>query len=217
MVSRKLVGLFVCSLVMGTVSMAVAGIPSLTLSTATTAATVQVSVYSLPNGNGKALTAAKALGSTTPVNATITLTLKDGNGDPIFLYPSEDMWLETSLKTATTGMSHCAGGTVADFSTNALGVTTFTNPILGGRQSNRVLAEKTIVLISGSPLVGSQLDILFNSPDISGNLFVDLTDTVLYAQNATGAYSYRSDFFFDTFVNLSDTVLYAQGLGAACP
>lgn len=193
--------------------MAVAGIPDLTLSTATTAATVQVSVYSLPNGNGKALTSAKAISSTTPVNATITLTLKDGNGDPIFLYPSEDMWLETSLG----GLVHCAGGTVASASTNALGVTTFVNAILGGKQSNRVSAEKTIVLISGTPLSGSQLDILFNSPDIDGNLVVNLSDTVLYAQNATGAYHYRSDFFFDNAINLSDTVLYAQGIGAVCP
>lgn len=213
MVRRKLVGLFVCSLVMGIASMAVAGIPDLTLSTATTAATSQVSVYSLPNGNGKALTAAKAISSTTPVNATITLTLKDGNGDPIFLYPSEDMWLETSLG----GLVHCAGGTVASASTNALGVTTFVNAILGGKQSNRVSAEKTIVLISGTPLSGSQLDILFNSPDIDGNLVVNLSDTVLYAQNATGAYHYRSDFFFDNAINLSDTVLYAQGIGAVCP
>ncbi len=213
MVRRKLVGLFVCSLVMGIASMAVAGIPDLTLSTATTAATVQVSVYSLPNGNGKALTSAKAISSTTPVNATITLTLKDGNGDPIFLYPSEDMWLETSLG----GLVHCAGGTVASASTNALGVTTFVNAILGGKQSNRVSAEKTIVLISGTPLSGSQLDILFNSPDIDGNLVVNLSDTVLYAQNATGAYHYRSDFFFDNAINLSDTVLYAQGIGAVCP
>lgn len=213
MVRRKLVGLFVCSLVMGIVSMAVAGIPDLTLSTATTAAVSQVSVYSLPNGNGKALTAAKALGSTTPVNATITLTLKDGNGDPIFLYPSEDLWLETSLG----GLKHCAGGTVADFSTNALGITTFSNAILGGKQSDRVLAEKTIVLVSGTSLSGSQLDILFNSPDIDGNLTVNLSDAIAYVANATGAYSYRSDYYFDTVINLSDAVLFAQGIGAGCP
>lgn len=213
MVRRKLVGLFVCSLVMGIASMAVAGIPDLTLSTATTAAVSQVSVYTLPNGSGKALTQAKALGSTTPVNATITLTLKDGNGDPIFLYPSEDLWLETSLGN----LKHCAGGTVADFSTNALGVTTFSNPILGGKQSNRVSAEKTIVLVSGSPLSGNQLDILFNSPDIDGNLTVNLSDAVTYVQDATSTYNYRSDYFYDGTINLSDAVLFAQGIGAGCP
>lgn len=213
MVRRKLVGLFVCSLVMGIASMAVAGIPDLTLSTATTAAASQVSVYSLPNGNGKPLTQAKAIGSTTLVNATITLTLRDGNGDPIYLYPSEDLWLETSAG----GMVHCNGGTVAAFSTNASGVTTFVGPFLAGKQSNRTGSEKTIVMVSGSALNGSQLDILFNSPDIDGNLVVNLSDTVLYAQNATGSYNYRSDFFFDNAINLSDTVLYAQGLGAACP
>lgn len=213
MVRRKLVGLFVCSLVMGIASVAMAGIPDLTLSTATTAAATQVSVYTLPNGNGRGLDEAKTIGSTTAVNATITLTLLDGNGDPIFLYPNEDMWLATSLGN----LAVCPGGSVADASTNASGVTTFSNPLNGGKQSNRTAAEKTIVIISGSPLNGSQLDILFNSPDIDGNLAVNLSDTVLYAQNATGSYHYRSDFFFDGAINLSDTVLYAQGLGAVCP
>jgi hypothetical protein len=198
---------------MGIASVAMAGIPDLTLSTATTAAASQVSVYTLPNGLGKGLDEAKSAGSTTPVNATITLTLLDGNGDPIFLYPAEDMWLATSLGN----LAVCPGGSAADASTNASGITTFSNPLFGGKQSNKVGLEKCVVIISGSPLNGSQLDILFNSPDIDGNLAVNLSDTVLYAQNATGSYSYRSDFFFDNVINLSDTVLYAQGLGAVCP
>lgn len=213
MVRRKLVGLFVCSLVMGLAPLAMAGIPDLTLSTATTAATAQVSVYTLPNGNGRGLDEAKTISSSTTVNATITLTLLDGNGDPIFLYPNEDLWLETTLG----GLALCPGGSIADANTNALGQTTWSGSVFGGKQSNRTAAEKTVVVISGNPLNGSQLDILFNSPDIDGNLVVNLSDTVLYAQNATGSYNYRSDFFFDGSVNLSDTVLYAQGLGSACP
>jgi len=212
MVRRKLVGLFVCSLVMGFAPLAMAGIPDLGLSTAVTAATQQVSVYTLPNGNGKTIAQAKALGSSTLVNATITVTLVDAGGDPIFLYPSEDMWLETSLG----GLQICAGGSVADASTNAAGQATWSRTVFGGKQSDRVNAEKTIVLISGDPLT-SQLDILFNSPDIDGNLVVNISDTVYYAQNAVGGYHYRSDFYFDNVINLSDTVMYAQGIGTACP
>lgn len=213
MVRRKLVGLFVCSLVMGAVSVATAGIPDATLSTATTAATAQVSVYTLPNGAGKGLFEAKVINSSTLVNATITLTVLDGNGDPIYLYPAEDMWLETTLG----GLALCPGGSTADFLTNAAGVTTFFSTVNGGGQSDRVAAEKTVVVIGGTPLNGSQLDILFNSPDIDGNLEVNLSDTVAFTQNAQGSYNYRSDFYFDNQMNLSDTVLYAQGLGVVCP
>jgi len=198
---------------MGIASMAVAGIPDLTLSTATTVAPAQVSLFSVPNGTGKPLTQAKVISSGTLVDATITVTLRDGNGDPIYLYPAEDLWLETNAG----GMVHCNGGTRAAFNTNASGQTTFVGPFNAGKQSNRTGGEKTVVMVSGSALSGSLLDILFNSPDIDGNLIVNLSDTVLYATDAKGAYNYRSDFYFDNLINLSDTVLYAQGLSAACP
>ncbi len=126
MVRRKLVSLFVCSLVMGTVSMAVAGIPDYTLSTATTAAGTQVSVYCSPiPGAGQTLLQAKTVGGVV-VNATITLTLRDGNGDPIFGYPREDLWLATSLG----GLVICTPSIPA-VNTNALGVTTFTDAVSG--------------------------------------------------------------------------------------
>jgi len=213
MVRRKLVVLFVSALIAGLAPLAMAGIPDLDNSSASTAAgATQVSVYTLPSGNGRGLDEARALGVGV-VDATITLTLNDGNGDPIYLYPSEDMWLETSLGN----LKLCAGGSAANFSTNAAGQTTWVNPIRGGDQSDKVGLEKTVVVISGSSLTNSPLDILWNSPDIDGNLTVNLTDTVFYATDATGAYAYRSDFYYDGAINLSDTVLYAQGLGAACP
>lgn len=217
MVRRKLVGLLLCSLVMVLANTSWAGIPDLDYCDAVSAYANQVAVYNLPNGNGKPLTEARyssGVGNTTVVNATITLTVRDTNQDPIFLYPSEDMWLEGTLG----GLKLCPGGSVADFSTNANGVTTFSVPKLAGGQTNPAGGERTVVMISGSPMNSDLLNIQWNSPDINGDLIVNLTDTVFYAGDATGGvYKFRSDFLYDNRLNLSDTVLYAQGIGAACP
>ena len=216
MVRRKLVGLLVCSIV-GMASLAVAGIPDLSNSTASTAAGVlTVSVETLPTGDGRPLNAARTSngtpGNTALIDATITLIVRDGNGDPIYLYPSEDLWLQTTAG----GLKLCPGGSVADFSTDVNGRTSFSRALFGGGHSE---TEQTVVVINGSPLVGSNMNIRFNSPDISGDLKVDLTDTVTYAADALHPlpYHYRSDMLFDSQINLSDTVLYAQGIGKICP
>lgn len=216
MVRRKLVGLLVCSIV-GMASLAVAGIPDLSNSTASTlAGSAIVSVETLPSGDGRPLNAARTSngtpGNTSIIDATITLTVLDGVSAPIYLYPSEDMWLQTT----SGGLKLCPGGSVADFSTNISGVTTFSHAVYGGGHSE---TEQTVVMINGSALSGSNMNIRWNSPDISGDLHVDLTDTVVYAGDALHPlpYHYRSDMLFDNQINLSDTVLYAQGIGKVCP
>lgn len=59
--------------------------------------------------------------------------------------------------------------------------------------------------------------VAFNSPDITGDLIVDLSDTVLFSSDISNVYNYRSDFNYDGVVNMSDLVIYCSGLGAACP
>ncbi|MHB8077980.1 MAG: hypothetical protein ACYDIE_01820 [Candidatus Krumholzibacteriia bacterium] len=184
----------------------------------TTAASTQVSLCDLPNGMGWLLTQAKAIGSLARVDATITLTLLTSNGDPCVGAPAEDLWLETTR----AGLSHCAGGTTADAPTDVLGRTTWSRALRAGRSSDRQAGEKTLVRI-GLPSefwcgADPTVDILHNSPDIDGNLVVNLSDTVLFAQDyKASTYCYRSDFFFDGAVNLSDVVLQAWGAGARCP
>ncbi len=208
MVRRTLMGLMALSLLAST---AWAGIPDLNLSTASTAAGAQVSVYTLPSGGGHGLNDCYLNGGS-KTDATISLTLLDGNGDAIYLYPPCDMWLESSLGN----LALCPGGSCADQSTDHNGQTTFSNPVFGGNQT--VLAtELCQVIISGNPLGGPGMDIQFNSPDINGDNVVNLTDVIEFAGDYYGAYAYRSDFYFDSAVNLSDIVLLAQGMGAACP
>jgi hypothetical protein len=194
---------------MGTVSMALAGIPDLTNSTATTAAGTQVSVYcSTVAGVGQTLLQAKTAAGV-GLNATITLTLKDGNGDPIFGYPREDLWLATSLG----GLVVCTPS-IAAANTNALGVTTFVDAVLAKGHSNRNGGEKTVIMIAGAPLTGSQLDILFNSADINADNIVNISDTAAFVSALKGlaADNYYANFVYDASVNISDTASYVAAL-----
>jgi hypothetical protein len=56
-----------------------------------------------------------------------------------------------------------------------------------------------------------------NSPDLNGDLAVNLTDVSHFVGSFFGTYDYASDFQWDGVINLSDIVLLAQGLGSECP
>jgi len=213
MLRRNILGLMICVASLGVATLSFAGIPDLSLSSAASAAGSEVSVFTLPNGAGKALTEAK-LEVGGEVDATITVTLLDAGGLPIFLYPFEDMWLETSMG----GLVPCNGGSVADGSTDINGVATFSGALFADGYSDRTDDEKCQVIINGSALIGSDLDILFNSSDIDGNGAQGTSDTIVFVPLYTGgSYDYSIDFFFDGAINLSDLVLYAGGLNTSCP
>jgi hypothetical protein len=59
-------------------------------------------------------------------------------------------------------------------------------------------------------------DVFFNSPDIDGNLRVDVGDLTLFARDFFSSYDYRSDFDWDDRVSLSDLAIMAQELGMSC-
>jgi len=48
------------------------------------------------------------------------------------------------------------------------------------------------------------LELYFNSPDINGDLAINLTDVVIYSQDSNGAYNYRSDFNYDGLIDSFD-------------
>lgn len=208
MLRRFLLGILVVSVA----SMAWAGVPDLNLSTATIPAGSQgASIFTVPNGTGEAFDNAFLPGGGV-VDATITVTLIDTNTDPIFLYPFEDLWLETSLG----GLVSCSGGTVADQSTDENGQTTFSVAKLGGGFTDPA-SEMTLVMVAGAPIAGGGVDVQFNSPDISGDLVVNLTDIVTFTGFLGGGYSFSGDFNNDGVINLSDIVRFTGGIGAACP
>lgn len=216
MVFKRASGWLACTLIVvaaftGTASAVKNGEPDLDLSWYETAATEPVSVFTVPDGLGSRFDAAFAYGGVV-MDATITLHLILNDGSPVPGFAAEDMWLETTQG----GLAPCFAGTVADANTDADGVTQWQEPLAAGGYSDPS-SELTIVIIMGDPLPQSGLDIYFNSPDLSGDGLVDLTDIAVFTQDLFGAYSYRSDFIWDGAINLSDVALMTQGFGAECP
>ncbi|RKX28770.1 MAG: hypothetical protein DRP71_17015 [Verrucomicrobia bacterium] len=210
MVLRKLMGIFVITLIVGAASLAMAGVPDVTQCEASRAyaGPERTVVMNVPDGNGKSFTEAVKVGGG-DADATITLIVRDGAGVPIANYPFEDCWLES----VDGGMVACVGGTTADASTDVDGMTEFQNPLLAGGSS---LAD-TRVIINGNSLINT-LPVSYNSPDLNGDGGVNLTDVQIFAGDffAVG-YAFRADLFFDNIVNLSDLPRLAAAIGAGCP
>lgn len=165
-------------------------------------------LYCVPNGSGSPFTEAGSLDG--PVDATITLYLRSNTGNPIPFYPREDIWLADPW-----GESYCLGGTIADFDTDIHGETTWVNPLARGSWDDWF---GFVVVISGEPLTNGDLGIVYNSPDINGDLVVNLIDVAIFSQDYFGGgFWFRSDFEYDGVVNLADIAKLSQAMGASCP
>lgn len=211
-------GLVVCILVISAAA-ASANVPSLTLSTATTAAAgTQAVLFNLPSGEGAAFDEAVApppVAGTQGaiIDATVTLTLRDGNGDPIANFPGEDLWLDTT----STDFYACNNGTIADFNTDASGVTTWEFPLLAGGYTDPT-TDVTQVYVNGAPLSGAGMDLQFNSADMFPDGVVDASDVAEFAGAYFGAgYVFAGDLFYDGVVDASDVAQFAGGFGTECP
>lgn len=225
MLRRNFMGLMVCLISLSFATLGFAGVPDHAASSATTAATGLVSVFSNVDGLGNPINGAKAAASSASVDATITLTVVDTDGFNVFQYPFEDMWLETDAG----GVALCNGGSTADASTDVNGEATFSGTIFAGGGSAYDMGlstwEQCIVIIDGTPLSNatSALDIIFNTADLSGDLIVGVQDTALfkpaYIAGTTGAYTYAYsiDYYFDEQITLSDLVLFAGVANTTCP
>ncbi|HPD72524.1 MAG TPA: hypothetical protein PLL30_12175 [Candidatus Krumholzibacteria bacterium] len=162
-------------------------------------------VFTLPNGAGAAFTNAKLAGST--VDATLTLTVVNSDGNAIADYPAEDMWL-----VSTAGGLVTCGNAVADAATDVNGMTVWQQPLNGGGHS---LTEDAQAIIFGDP-VPNTAAVHFVSADINGDLTVNLSDITVFTQ-ALSVYNAIADFNNDGVVNLSDITLMTQGIGTTCP
>jgi hypothetical protein len=212
MLLRKLMGIFAATLILGSASFAMAGVPDLALSIATGPVDACV-LYNLPSGGGASFEDGVALLGGGQVIATINLELNDGLGAAVANYPFEDMWLESS----NGGLVGCTGGTAADFTTNVDGQTRWMDPLRAGG-SSLTINDLTVVMISGAALTSNGgFPIAHNSADINSNGIVNLQDVQKFAENFYGGYAFRSDLAFDGIVNLSDVVPLSQAMGGQCP
>jgi hypothetical protein len=161
MFRRFLLGIMVVSLA----SVAWANVPDPDNSTAVTA-TPGAALTVLPNEGGLAFTQARLGGAV--VDATITLTLLDASMNPVFGYPFDDIWLESSAG----GLVYCTRGTTPDGSTDINGQTTWVTPLAAGGCTD---GEDIVVLVAGTQLT-STIDLTFISADFTGNLIVNSLD-----------------------------------------
>lgn len=156
-----------------------------------------------PDGNGPTLAQEDLI---------ITVQLLDANGDPVAGYLRGDIW----WGDPTGGVVFCAGSE-ADTHTDADGVTHFTGAPCGGGWTQggmRVYADSVAIL--GGP-TGGLLPIDVNSPDINGDLKVDLVDLGSYATDYLDpGYQFRSDYNGDGVEDLRDVGVFASHFGEVC-
>lgn len=195
------------------------GVPSLTLSTAEIAdGTGEIlTLMVVPDGSGPGFAAA-ADAAGNQADATIELVLRDPQGMPIVLFPLEDLWLESgdpaSHLAGCRGFGSHPAYLVPDAHTDIDGRTRWTLPPAAGGYT----AGPTQVIVNGSALQGTPgLPLSFNSPDITGDGKVDLSDVVPFAVDFYGDYHLRSDLQHDGVINLSDVAKMAEHMGAVCP
>ena len=182
------------------------------LSWAVCATDEPVSLPLRPDGNGRPFTSAY-MWNGVQVDATITVYCVDYNMDPIPDYPAEEIWLEWYGDEVV----FCLGGNIADGPTDENGVTTFTGSPPAGGSGDAAAGYGLQIMMSGAPLVQPPFDISANSPDLTGDLVVNISDIAIFTQIFFGAYEYRADFFWDGIINLSDLAIFGQALGSECP
>ncbi len=211
MVLRKIMGLFVCALVIGSAALATAGVPSPieTIATQANGNTEDLVLFVLPSGIGSSFTEAQKKNDGAVRDASITMIVEDAFGAVVANFPAEDMWLESN----DGGMAPCVGGTSADQDTDATGFTQWVNPLNAGGNSEAVC----VVFVNGQALNGVPFTLAFNSADMNGDGSVNLVDVGLFSGAFFGAYDFAADFYADGALNLVDVGRLAQGLGGSCP
>ncbi len=179
--------------------------------------TVQLMVT--PGGNGPTFDEASYFGGiSADATLRIQIWIQDGSSPfPLVGFPGEDIWLEAP------GLVPCIGGSSAEGDTDTQGWVTFINPLrMGGWMDPEGEPQSFRVMLSGDWLrdeTGGLLapGMVLNSPDINGDLVIDLGDLGLFATDFFGAYNFRSDFFWDGVLNLADVGRLAASFGDQCP
>jgi hypothetical protein len=183
----------------------------------------EVSLVMTPDGSGTSFAEAWGPGGG-QVDATLWIQIVDDDGNPMFEFPAEDMWLQFAVNPGTAGgcihyLYYEGGVFPPDGDSSPDGMVGWQLALRGGGWSEGPVT----IYIMGMPAMATDytelpgLPIRVNSPDIDGDLVVDLTDITLFAQDLGGPYHYRSDLCWDGEIDLSDIVLFVQGLGATCP
>ena len=168
-------------------------------------------VYVLPNGTGAHFTAGRLAGGVL-VDATLTLTVVNSEGDPIPDYPAADIWLVSTGGSGGEDRLVICGLANPGAATDANGQTQWVAPLFGGGSSLELVTGAVIATLP----VPDTAEIHFVSADITGDLLINLSDITVFTQ-AIGTYDPRADFNNDQVVNLSDIAVFTLAIGLACP
>ncbi len=171
-------------------------------------ATVSGGIYMTPAGTGPSLD---------EQGLTLEILAEEFNHGVLAGLPREDIWIECAQQLE---LQFCGQGNIADVDTDAQGRTRFALPLRGGSYCE----TGVLVFIQGAFIgVGEPfsdqfvVSLAINSPDINGDLVVDLSDIALFSQDLDRGDAFRSDFNHDGVVNLSDIAIFAGALGDRCP
>ena len=117
-------------------------------------------------------------------------------------YPFEDLWIGSRDGGSGNVLVACPGGNLADFSTDATGMTEWRLPMAAGGFSDD-LAQ---VFVNGDALTSAAgMNLYFISADNDGNLEVGLNDLSNFSSDYYAAtYQYRSDYDQNGEVGLND-------------
>lgn len=151
-----------------------------------------------PEGNGDSLAA---------IGMDIHISLIDCNGDPVAGFPFNDLWLQPSSPNVSFVTPFFAAA-----NTNIDGETYWSGPIAGGGWMDASGVDRTRISVVGIEIF-PELDLSFVSPDINGDLKVDLADVATFALDWSSGWTFRSDLTADGVLNLADIGVLAAYLG----
>lgn len=187
-------------------------LPDYAISLAEPSDPTPVSIWILPDGAGLPLDQAQGQGGVT-VPMSIQVLLLDTMGSPLTTVEPDEVWLEDLQGE----VSLCLPGWHPDVWNQAAGEFFFTgSPAGGGSRAHDDNNNPFLVMVCNVPLFSPVYNLAVNSPDINGDLVVDLLDLSLFGQDFHGVYAYRSDFVWDGQVNLLDLAVLGSALGLEC-
>jgi len=151
------------------------------------------------------------------VGARIDVVTRDPQGNTVGDIPALDIWI---LGCGERDLCWAARASNADAPTNAQGETTISGSIAAGgmHAGVSVYLQAIVVLAQPGCTEPECLALELRSPDIDGDLIVDLVDLSRFAMSwPPHAYSAQADFDFDGEVGLLDFAFFAAHFGHACP
>lgn len=141
--------------------------------------------------------------------------LKKADGSPLALVPAADIWLTST----SSSFVFCGGAMLAELESDENGMAAFSHysPPAGGCLPNQTPGQPlSLRVVAMGVSIPSNIPFSLNSPDITGDLQVNLGDVGPFSAALNGTYNWCSDFFADGVVNLSDVGIFSAHLGHGC-